>query len=484
MSTVPIPPILSLLISHIAAAVPRRARITFTELLIGAAATRGGRVTDGILAAGLSRSWTTYDCLLQRGRWTWLAVWQALLRVLKMLFDPPVWHVVLDDTLVERISARAPGSLIHHNHTAKPNRPRFLRGQGWLCLAAVVEHEWKVGAVPLMLRLVRRGPHRGKLKSAGLPLRLLGNRLGRVRVLLDAWFMRAWLIERTLAASHTVIGRVRRDLALYEVPKLPGPRGRGRPRKYGARMTRQKIEAQPVHRTAQILCGNPEVVRYRTCCVAARFLKGRVVRAAWVQLEQPDRGDQPAEERLLICTDPDLSAITVITSYAKRWSIEPLFAAIKHGWGLKDAWQAVAPGADALGDHSGRELRAQSDAGPHRPGPHPGSRRPGPLAASRGANGRADPGRHHADFTRGRPAGPHGPDLAKISPPGRSRRPRAGVRRPQSRLSQHSRRPHADHAAAVRRRGQIPLPVNFSFPSMAALICSRVIPRVLTSVTF
>ena len=143
MSTVPIPPILSLLIGHIAAAVPRRARITFTELLIGAAATRGGHVTDAILAAGLSRSWTTYYGLLQRGRWTWLAVWQALLRVLKMLFDPPVWHVVLDDTLVERISARAPGSLIHHNHTAKPNRPRFLRGQGWLCLAAVVEHEWK-----------------------------------------------------------------------------------------------------------------------------------------------------------------------------------------------------------------------------------------------------------------------------------------------------------------------------------------------------
>src|SRR4051812_18404376 len=179
--------------------------------------------------------------------------------------------------------------------------------------------------VPLMLRLVRRGPHRGKLKSAGFLLRLLGNRLGRVRVLLDAWFMRAWLIERTLAASHTVIGRVRRDLALYEVPKPPGLRGRGRPRKYGERMMRHKIEALPVHRTAQILYGNLEVVRYRTCRVAARFLKGRIVRAVWVQLEQPDRGDKLTEERLLICTDPDLSAITVITSYAKRWSIEPLF---------------------------------------------------------------------------------------------------------------------------------------------------------------
>ena len=178
MSTtaIPVPPILATLIGRIAAAVPGRARATFTELLIGAAVTRGGHVTDAILAVGLSRAWTTYYWLLERGRWSWLPVWRALLGVLEELFAPLVWHVVVDDTVVERISAGAPGSLIHHNHTAKPNRPRFLRGQGWLCLAAVVEHEGKVGAVPLMLRLVRRGNNRGKLKSAGFLLRLLGNR--------------------------------------------------------------------------------------------------------------------------------------------------------------------------------------------------------------------------------------------------------------------------------------------------------------------
>jgi hypothetical protein len=73
--------------------------------------------------------------------------------------------------------------------------------------------------------------------------------------------------------------------------------------------------------------------------VPARFLKGRVVRAVWVELERPDRRDRPAEERLLVCTDPDLPATEVVTSYAKRWAVEPLFAAMKHGWGLKDAWQ-------------------------------------------------------------------------------------------------------------------------------------------------
>jgi hypothetical protein len=331
-----IPPLLTTLVGRLAEAVPRRGRTTFTELLLGAATTRGGHVTDAILAAGLSRGWTTYYWFLQRGRWAWLAVWRALLGVLKELFAPPVWHVVIDDTVVERISTGAPGSLIHHNHAAKPNRSRFLRGQGWPCLAAVVERGWKVGAVPLMLRLVRRGSHRGKLTSARFLLRLLGQRLGRARVLLDAWFMRARLIEAALADGHTVIGRVRRDLALYAVPRPPRRRRRGRPRKYGERLTRAKVEALPVHRSARILHGKLEVVRYRTCRVAARFLKGRVVRAVWVELERPDR---PSEERLLVCTDPDLPATEVVTSYAKRWAVEPLFAAVKHGWGLKDAWQ-------------------------------------------------------------------------------------------------------------------------------------------------
>src|SRR5687768_9541379 len=219
MSTtaVPVAPILITLVGRLAAAVPRRARTTFTELLIGAAATRGGHVTDAILAVGLSRAWTTYYWLLERGRWSWLPVWRALLGVLEELFTPPVWHVIVDDTVVERISAGAPGSLIHHNHTAKPNRPRFLRGQGWLCLAAVVEQGWRVGAVPLPLPLVSRGTNRGKLSSARFLVRLLGQRLGRVRVLLDASFMRARVIEAAVAGGHTVIGRVRRDLALHAV---------------------------------------------------------------------------------------------------------------------------------------------------------------------------------------------------------------------------------------------------------------------------
>jgi DDE superfamily endonuclease len=344
MSSLTVPPILATLIGRIGAAVPARVRTTFLELLIGAVATKGGHVTDAIPTIGLPRAWTTYYWLLEYGRWSWLQVWHGLPGVLTALFAPAIWHVIVDDTVVERISTRAPGSVIHHNHHAKPNRPPFVRGQGWLCLAAVVERGWQVGAVPLMLRLVRRGTNRGKLKSARFLLRLLGQRLGSVRVLLDAWFMRGWLITRTLADGHTVIGCVRRDLALYKVPRPPRQPRRGRTRKYGARLTPDKIEALPAQRSAGILYGKLAVVRYRSCRVAARFLKGRVVRAVWVELERPEQPDKPRQQRLLICTDPNLPALAVITAYAKRWAVEPLFKDMKHGWGLKEAWQRSRQG--------------------------------------------------------------------------------------------------------------------------------------------
>ena len=286
MSHVIIPPILASVVARIAAAVPSRVRASFLDLLLGAAATKGGHVTDAILAAGFSRGWSTYYWFLETARWSWLRVWEAQIEVLKLLFQPRVRYAVIDDSVVERVSTAAPGSLMHHNHNAKPNRPKFLRGQGWLCLAAVIERDdFAVGAVPLMLRLVRRGTNRGKLKSAGFLLRLLGQRLGPVRLLLDAWFMRAWLIKRAVAAGHTVIGCVRRDLALFEVPKPPRKRRKGRSRKYGERLTPDRVAALLEHRSAQILYGKLEVVRYRSCLVAARFLHGAVVRAVWVELE-------------------------------------------------------------------------------------------------------------------------------------------------------------------------------------------------------
>jgi len=333
-----LPGVLLGLIEGLAAAVPDRLRRTFVEILVGSAVTEHGHVTDAISAAGHTRGWSTYYWLVDNAHWSWLAVWQAWTFLLKKLYPMPQWFVVLDDTLVERCSAHAPDAKVHFNHTAKHNRPRYLWGQGWVCLAAVVEWGDRLGAVPLMLRLVRSKGQRSKLETARLMLRLLGDRLGRVCLLTDAWYMRGKLLKAAIGRGHTVIGRVRKDLALYLEPPPPSGR-RGAPRKYGARVTPEVVARLPVQRSAQLLYGKLNLVRFRTCCVAARFLKGELVRVVWAQFERPDQPNRPLETWLLLCTDPHIMAIDVVRCYAKRWSIESLFFELKHHWGLRDAWQ-------------------------------------------------------------------------------------------------------------------------------------------------
>jgi hypothetical protein len=46
-----------------------------------------------------------------------------------------------------------------------------------------------------------------------------------------------------------------------------------------------------------------------------------------------------SKSRLLLPTDPPLSAEAVFTAYARRWSIEDLFNQMKNRWGWREAWQ-------------------------------------------------------------------------------------------------------------------------------------------------
>src|SRR5689334_9240654 len=68
--------------------------------------------------------------------------------------------------------------------------------------------------------------------------------LGAITLLLDAWYMKGYLIVDALKHGAVVIGQVRRDTALYDPP--PPRTGKpGRPRKYGDRITKEKLKTLP-----------------------------------------------------------------------------------------------------------------------------------------------------------------------------------------------------------------------------------------------
>ena len=51
------------------------------------------------------------------------------------------------------------------------------------------------------------------------------------------------------------------------------------------------------------------------------------------------RGGGWAKQRLLLSTDLTLSAVEVVEAYANRWTVEPLFAALKLTDGVGAMWQ-------------------------------------------------------------------------------------------------------------------------------------------------
>ena len=61
------------------------------------------------------------------------------------------------------------------------------------------------------------------------------------------------------------------------------------------------------------------------------------VHAVWCELEK--RGGGWAKQRLLLSTDPTLSAVAIVEAYSNRWTVEPLFAALKLTDGLGAMWQ-------------------------------------------------------------------------------------------------------------------------------------------------
>ena len=183
-----IPPILCYWISFLARALPLRSVPPFLELLIGAMITRRGVVTEAWLAIAAQRHWTSDYKWLERGRWSWLRLGQFLGVLLRCSFRRRVWYWVIDDTVICRASAKAAESRFHH-HARKANRPAYLRGQGWVMLAAILSRGRRLClAIPLLPRLQRATGQGSKLTTARVLIRAMGWAFQdlQVRLLLDS----------------------------------------------------------------------------------------------------------------------------------------------------------------------------------------------------------------------------------------------------------------------------------------------------------
>ncbi|QFX96469.1 IS701 family transposase [Acidithiobacillus thiooxidans] len=329
-------------ITYFLAAVPPRSRRSFLELLCGCLISPDGWVTRALSHILLRCHWSTYYKPLERESLRTQVLAIAQVRWLLSALPPlPIVELIIDDTLVLRHSNKAPGATIHFDHSHKHNRPRYVLAQNWVGLALTLRsRSGKALSFPIRLRLVPRTGNTHKLKIAGALLRAFIPHIPvPVRLLTDAWFMRRRLLLPLLRQRGQFIGQVRQDTALYrQPPPKPAKAQRGRPRKYGDKLTPETLTSLPTEILTLFVYGKWQKVRLQSIVVQARFLNGHPVRAVWSALYDA-KHHRWSPTRLYLASETDLTAPEVVTLYGNRWQIEPLFHNLKRWWGINNLWQ-------------------------------------------------------------------------------------------------------------------------------------------------
>jgi hypothetical protein len=267
----------------------------------------------------------------------------------------------IDDTPTKRYGPHVEGAGIHHNPTPGPAEQKFVYGHVWVTLSWVVRHTlWGTIGLPLLACLyVRRAnlaalPRRSRVpfqtkleQAAGLVEWLAGwlKYAGKTLwVVVDGAYIKLPFLKRALQVGATVIGRLRKDAALWSVPAVlgPGQRQRGRPRKYGSErisLAKRAGHARGWQRGTFTLYGQAVSVRYKTF-LATYKPAGGLIRVVIVR-------EDSGAWRAYMSTEINASVAAILEAVADRSAIEQNFHDLKevHGTGqqqLRNYWANIA----------------------------------------------------------------------------------------------------------------------------------------------
>jgi hypothetical protein len=222
----------------------RRSGARLPQLLLGILFARGRRtVTSWFRAAGITDEYRpAYRTVCAVGRQTDSLARSTLLAV-EPLLNPRRLTVAIDDTPTPRYGPQVEGCGIHHNPSPGPAGEKFVYGHVWVTLAALAHHpDCGTLALPLQAQLYiraanlphlppdRRRPFRTKLELAAQQLQWLLPSVQRDFeerwVVVDGGYAKKPFLRPARRDGWVVVGRLRKDAALWSVP---GPKPRGQP---------------------------------------------------------------------------------------------------------------------------------------------------------------------------------------------------------------------------------------------------------------
>ena len=327
-------------LSFITSSLPPKSKPTLIELIIGAMISASGHVTEAILAINSDFNRTTYYKMIEYGKFRWTDIVKNLTLLLSEIFSGRI-VLAVDDTLVPRTSQKAPGADIHFDHAAPKNRKRFILSQLFVSIFFIARGtDQRSHALPLCMMMVPKDGNSSKLRIALLLARTawrwLAAKQRQILLLCDSWYMKSSLVIPLIEKGIHVIGQVRRDTALFLPPKPHS--GRGRPRKYGAKISKVDFQNLADLQTAEIFAyGKIRLFEFYEFRVLVKFLSGKLCKAVWCRFQQDN--NTFTNWRLIVSTDTTIPSQEVLSLYSSRWAVEPAFNSLKNTVGINNSWQ-------------------------------------------------------------------------------------------------------------------------------------------------
>lgn len=347
-------------VAWLAAGLHGRNRWRLSLIVLGIVFARGRRtVTSWLRAVGVGDQFRHYYYFLQPlGRKSKELAERLLgLLLLRVATGARVTFAV-DDSPTKRYGPKVQGAGIHRNPTPGPADQKFLYGHIWVTISLVMRHPvWKTIGLPLLGLLYVRAKDIAKIPAKHawefhtklqlaaeqlLKFAKLAQSAGKtVWVVADGAYANRPFLKPLRAAGVTVVSRLRKNAALWDVPPQPKKRGRGQPRKYGTkRLHLARRAAHPLGwETIECFVYGQLVTKTIKTFLATYVPACGLIR---VVIVKEDDGCE-----FFFCTDANATPREIVDTFADRASIEQDFHDVKEVWGagqqqVRNIWTNVA----------------------------------------------------------------------------------------------------------------------------------------------
>jgi hypothetical protein len=346
MSLLHLPALLTTTFTDFAHWLDRRTRKRLPPIFLGILFARGRRTcTSWFRAAGITDEFRpAYTTINAVGRKSESLAVTTLLSTVKPLLPAKRLTVAIDDTPTARYGPEVEGCGIHHNPTPGPAGQKFFYGHAWVTIAAIVRHpQWDTIALPLQAQLYvrksdieelppeRQRPFHTKLQLAVEQLKWLKSwvedRFEERWVLVDGGYSNKTVLSPAQSEGWVVVGRLRKDAALWCLPEPKRPGRPGPAPTYGKKRVSLAKRAGHTSGWEQVEC-----VQYGTTLTktiktfeATWRPAGGVIRVVLIQEEHGWVA--------FFCTKADATAVEILEAAADRSAIEQTFKDVKEVWG-------------------------------------------------------------------------------------------------------------------------------------------------------